>query len=349
VSAGTPASNRALAPGPGQPALLAIWAASAAVLGGALLSSFRLGFADDVPTLLLVNGPRVALGGAAGAALALAGAVRLEKPGDRPLRELSVLGFSTGAAGGGFLLASLAPPGAAAIALFGLGALSGTAIFLGAVRALDRPRRWTNLGVAVAIGAMAATAAAAGSFARARGDAVAPVVAWLLGDLSGARFTSGVALLLLVGVLLGLSLRALGPGRDDGRLRSLSLLSLGVGVGAAGPLAFIGGMVPRAVRALAAPAPRALVVTSAAAGAATVVAIDAVPRLLVGGYDFPWNLPAALLAIPIFLGWNRLRLRREAGRAPLPFEIAELAVIGIATLVAAALAVFLTLVVRGAT
>ena len=87
-------------------------------------------------------------------------------------------------------------------------------------------------------------------------------------------------------------------------------------MGAAGPLAFVGSFAPRCVRSLARGAsPRALLPACAAAGAATVVAIDAVQRLLVGGYAFPFNVPAALLAIPIFLAWNRERLRELAGPA----------------------------------
>jgi hypothetical protein len=127
-------------------------------------------------------------------------------------------------------------------------------------------------------------------------------------------------------------------------------VAFGLGVGAAGPLAFVGGMVPRAVRALAPGAgPRAEVAASAAAGAATVAAVDAVPRLLVGGYDFPWNVPAALLAIPIFLGWNRARLRRDAGPAALAFELLELASIAGLTVAATALAVTLMRVIAFAT
>jgi hypothetical protein len=38
-----------------------------------------------------------------------------------------------------------------------------------------------------------------------------------------------------------------------------------------------------------------------AAAAASVVAIDAVLRLRVGGYQFAFNVAAALLAIAIFL------------------------------------------------
>jgi hypothetical protein len=77
-----------------------------------------------------------------------------------------------------------------------------------------------------------------------------------------------------------------------------------------------------------------------------VAAVDAVPRLLVGGYDFPWNVPASMLALPGFLTWNRARLRREAGRASLVFEIAEGALIVGLTAGATALAVFLTRTVR---
>ena len=112
--------------------------------------------------------------------------------------------------------------------------------------------------------------------------------------------------------------------------RTLAWIALGIGVGAAGPLAFVGSMVPRAVRWLApgAAAPAALA-TTALAGGATVAAIDAVPRLLVGGYDFPFNVPAALLAIPIYLGWNRARLRREVGAGPAWFDALELVAIAV--------------------
>jgi hypothetical protein len=129
-------------------------------------------------------------------------------------------------------------------------------------------------------------------------------------------------------------------------MSTLAWIAAGLGIGAAGPLAFVGGMVPRAVRWLA---PAAGIATCALAGAATVAAIDAVPRLLVGGYDFPFNIPAALLAIPIYLGWNRARLRVVAGPAPRWFEALELVLIIVATLAAAALAAQLTAIVRSAT
>jgi hypothetical protein len=151
-------------------------------------------------------------------------------------------------------------------------------------------------------------------------------------------------------VALGVAaLRALDRGAGS-RLATVGLLAFGVAVGAAGPLAFVGAMAPRTVRWLARGASeRTLLPASVAAGAATVVAVDAVPRLLVGGYTLPFNVAAAMLAVPIFLGWNRVRLRRDAGRASLGFEIVEIAVITGLTLVGAWLALTLTRVIAFAT
>ncbi len=331
---------------------------SAAVVAAAVLASFRLGFADDVPTLLRVNGPRVLLGAAAGGALALGGALRLAALDlaaggrgareARPLRDLEWLALATGAAGGGTLLAA-GRTGAAAWAAFAVGAAGGAALLWRGVRALDRPKRWTNLGAAAALALLIGVAAVAGTYVRERRDAVSPVVAWLLGDLSGATFASGLAVLALALSILATAFGA-APGRGAERFRTLALLALGVGVGAAGPLAFIAGMPPRTVRRLARGASLPLVLAaSAAAGGATVVAIDTVPRLLVGGYDLPFNVSAAMVAVPVYLGWNRVRLRREAGPAGAPFETAELALLVLLTGVAVWLAATLAGVIRAAT
>lgn len=335
-------------------ALPGIWLASAAVLAVSMLASFRLAFASDLTTLLHVNGPRILLGAGAGAALALAGALRQAAGGERPLRELEILALSAGAAGGGFWLAR-GLSGAAGLLAFAAGAAAGAALFGFAARLLERPRRWTNLAAAGLLAVLAAIAALAGTYARERGDPVAAAVAWLLGDLSGASFASGAAVLALVALLAAAALRSAAPGSPaaearGGPVSTLSLLAFGLGVGVAGPLAFVGGMVPRSVRWLAPGAsPRALLAASTVAGAATVVAIDAVPRLLLGGYQFGFNVYAAMLAVPIFLGWNRRRLRGLAGPAHARFEIFEIALIAGLTLLGVWLAVLLTGLIRAAT
>jgi iron complex transport system permease protein len=324
-----------------------VWLASAAVLAACALASFRLGFGDDVGTALLANGPRVLLGAGVGAALALCGTLRLAAGVGRPLDELRILAVSTGGAGGGYLLAA-GRTGTAALALFAAGALGGVLLLVALVRRLERPQRWTNLVVAAAVAGMAGIAALVGTYARARRDLVAAAVSWLLGDLNGASMGSGLA---LVGLAAALVLAASSAGNASrSRQDALALLSFGLGVGAAGPLAFAGTLAPRTVRWLARGASeRALLPACAIAGAATVAAVDAVPRLLVGGYDFPWNVPAAMLAVPIFGGWNRARLRREAGPANLAFEILEVALLAGLTLGGIWLASVLTVVVRAVT
>jgi iron complex transport system permease protein len=335
---------------PGRPALglAAVWAAAALVLALCALASFRLSFAQRVPDVLAVNVPRLLFAAAAGAALAIAGMLRQRTGAEPPLRELGILAVSAGAAGGGFLLAQAAPALPAVIS-FPLGAALGAGALVGLVRLVDRQHRMANLGAAVILVSLIGVAAVAGSYARARSDFVAPAVAWLLGDLGGARVASG-ALLLGVAIALASAGVAALSRRQRERARAVSWLAFGLGVGAAGPLAFVGGLVPRAVACLAPRASAAAAIAAcAAAGAATVVAIDAVPRLLVGGYDFPFNVPAALLAVPIFLGWNRSRLRREVGAIHPLLELGEIVLIAGLTLIGVVVAGFFTQIVRSAT
>jgi len=318
--------------------------ASLTVLAASLAASFRLGLAGDLGTALQANGARVVLGAGAGAAFALAGALRQAAGREGPLRELALLGLAAGAAGGGFALASGRVGGAAWLG-FAAGSALGAALAFALVRAIDRPRRWTNLAAGLLLALFTAVAALAGTSARERQDALAPIVAWLLGDLSGATgLSAGLVLALAIGLVVAAA-RAGARGRE-----AIALLAFGLGLGSGGPLAFVGALVPRAVRSLA-PGAReaALLPACALAGAATVVAIDAVPRLLVGGYVLPWNVGAAMLAIPIFLGWNRARLRREAGAAPLAFEAAELLLIAAMTAVGLWLVWTLARVIQAAT
>jgi len=325
-----------------------VWLASAVALAACLLAGFRMDFGGDVPSLLRANGARVLLAAGAGVALALSGALRLASGRVRPLGELELLGLSAGAAGGGFFAAEQLS-GLPAGPVFAIGAALGAGLLLTAARTLDRPRRWTNLGVAALLGGCIAVAALAGSYARAREDAIAPAVGWLLGDFAWAGLPGAAVVAGLAGVLVLLARRAL-TGGDANRADALGLIGLGLGIGAAGPLAFVGTFAPRAVRALAPSAsPAAVATTGAMAGAAGVAAIDAVPRLLVGGYTLPFNVAAGMLAVPIFLLWNRARLRREAGVLHPLLEAAELLGIGVLTLVAAGLVYFLTAVVRSAT
>ena len=339
---------------------IAIGLASVAVLALCLLASFRVGFAADPELLLHANGARVLLGGAVGAALALGGALR-GRSAARPLAELEWVAGATGAAVAGYGIATVSSTlsGPWLAVAFSAAATAGGALGWGAARVLGRGSRWTNLGVAVLLGGIVAGAAVAGSYVGSRSDLVAPIVRWLLGDLSNASQPQALFVAIAAAGLVGVALarersasvgQALARGRGASAGIGLGWLATGLGIGAAGPLAFVGTFVPRAVGALApSSGPGTRIGLGALAGAATVVAIDTVPRLLVGGYALPFNVAATMLAVPIFLGWNRNRLRASLGAGPRALEALELAGIGAATLVAGAFAWFLTVVVRSAT
>ncbi|HEX2486064.1 MAG TPA: hypothetical protein VHQ66_12225, partial [Myxococcota bacterium] len=185
---------------PAAAALAAVWLASAAVLALALLSSFRLPAASQAADLVALNAPRVLFGAGVGALAALAGALRLRAGVERPLRELRLFAGSVGAAAGGFAGSGLVR--GAPLLGFALGAAAGGAVGLLLAHALERPVRWTNLGVAVLLPIGVGLAAVAGSYARAGDRRVAGAVTWLLGDLSGASVASG-AVLLAAAVALG--------------------------------------------------------------------------------------------------------------------------------------------------
>jgi hypothetical protein len=315
--------------------------ASLAVVMLSVVASFRLDFAVDLATVWRANGARVLLGLAAGSAFGLAAALPLERDALPPLRDLQWLVAASVAAGGG-VLAARGRQGPAGIALF----LAAAAVLGGLgwllVGRLDRARRWTNLGALVAILVAFSLAAIAGGYVRARRDVAVPLALWLLGDLGRADLLPSLALLVLAVVVALMAVR--------GRRETWALVAFGLGLGATGPLPFVGSFVARTVRRLAPEAPeRARIWVSAGASGAAVVAIDAVPRLMLGGYAFPFAVPAAMLALPVFLSWNRVRLRRLAGSRSRLLELGEVALIGFVSLYAATLAYQLIRVVRSLT
>jgi iron complex transport system permease protein len=99
------------------------------------------------------------------------------------------------------------------------------------------------------------------------------------------------------------------------RLRTVLFLTSGVltagSVVLAGPIGFVGLICPHAVRLLAGPGHRVLVLGSALAGAALVVGCDALVRVVdLGTGQLPIGVLTSLLGGPVLI-WL---LRREAGR-----------------------------------
>ncbi len=326
--------------------LVAIFVASASVLFLALGSSFRQPFGDALST----NLGRVVLVGSAGGALALAGAIRRVRGAEEgPTFELAIFGAaSMGAAGvaigSGWL--SAAPLVGGVLAGSVLGALG-----LGLARLCDRESRASNLLVAGLLGVFIAAAGLSASFGAEAGGAVTGTIMWLVGNAADATPASaGLAAALLIVALVASTVLARRGEAGSAGLAIIGPVALGFATGLVGVFAFIGSFVPRTVRALAPGAsPAALLVASVVAGGASAAIIDAVPRFLIGGYALPFAVSIGMLAVPIYLCWNRARLRRLAGPASAAFEALELTVIGVGTAVAVGLVVFLTQVVRSST
>lgn len=269
--------------------------------------------------------PRALLAALVGATLALTGLV-MQALVRNPLADPYVLGASSGASSGAV----------AALAL-GYASLVGPAAFLGSLIALvlvvSLARSGSTLssnrlilaGVAISYGFSSVT-----SFltivvdpARTKG-----IVFWLLGGFSGARWTDvqGPGALLLLGCLLlaplcrTLNLLAAGEetawtlGIDGDRWRAM-LLGLcaaltGGCVAVAGPIGFVGILVPHASRMLVGADHRRVMPITLLLGAQLLIWADLAGRTLLSPEEIPVGILTALAGVPFFL-WL---LAREARR-----------------------------------
>ncbi|GGO53878.1 iron complex transport system permease protein [Roseovarius pacificus] len=264
--------------------------------------------------VLQVRLPRVLAGVTAGAALAVAGAIMQAMTGN-PLAEPGLLGVNAGAAfavvcalsflditGMSHLIwAAFTGAAGAAALVYALGAgpnpvrlvLAGVVVtsFLGAVtmailmldvQALDTVRFWT-----------------AGSLKGRQLEDVASVLPYLLGSL--------VLALLFAGQFTAMSLGstvARGLGQNLALWRGLAALVVvglaGSAVAMAGPLGFVGLVVPHMVRMRTGAEYRRILPYCLIGGAVLTLASDTLPRAL-WGRDVPAGITLAFLGAPFFI------------------------------------------------
>ncbi|MGJ3562232.1 FecCD family ABC transporter permease [Streptomyces sp. INA 01156] len=142
---------------------------------------------------------------------------------------------------------------------------------------------------------------------------------WTIGSVAGRELADlwavvpVVGLGLLLAVLVARSLTALSLGDDvatglghrPGRVRALAVTSVALLVGGAtalaGPVAFVGLVVPFAARALVGPDLRRLLAVSVFIGPATVLTADVVSRLVARPYEMPLGVMTALLGAPVLV------------------------------------------------
>ena len=284
-------------------------------------------------TLWVVRFPRIVMGLAVGAALAVAGAVMQAIFGN-PLAEPGVVGVSSGAALGASAAIVLGGGagilGSWGIALFAFaGGLLATLLVYFVSRANGRTEVVTLLLTGIAINAFAGAGLAFLLFV---GDAASreQIVFWQLGSINGSRWQEVliVAVVTVAGLaaavvaaprynLLALgerNARHLGVGVESLRIWSIVLVALltGVAVAFCGIIAFVGLVVPHVIRMAIGPSHRPLILASAVGGGALLTIADLLARTIVGGADLPIGMLTSLIGGPFFF-FLLFRQRQRSG------------------------------------
>lgn len=308
-------------------ALLGVSGGAVAMSPGDVLRAL-LGEGDATQVAIVQNLrlPRVALGLAVGAGLAVSGAA-LQTTLRNPLAEPYLLGVSGGAAAGAVAAVTL---GVASAALLPLAAFAGAVVAVLVVLLVARavaghadPRVLLMAGVVV--GAFC-TALIMVALATAPENTVRGALWWMMGSLGDAQWRGlrWIALYVALGIALlvvwarDVDVLALGEDaaaslglpveRVTRRIYLAASLLAAATVAGAGLIGFVGLIVPAIGRALGARNTRQALLASALVGAALVVLADLAARTLLRPAELPLGAVTALIGVPFFL-WRLRRMR----------------------------------------
>jgi iron complex transport system permease protein len=287
-------------------------------------------FADNVDAQIffIARMPRVLTGAIVGATLAAAGVVMQALLGN-PLATPFTLGVSTGAALGAVLAITFGSSLAiGALASVPLASLAGAVVASAIVYALaTRPGRPISTMVLLLAGVtLNAFFSALILFVQYAADFTQAyrTIRWLMGDLDVGSFAPIAAALPMVLLSLGifaflprpLNLLSVGAdtaaarGVDVGRTQRLAFLSASLAtasaVSLAGPIGFVGIVVPHLVRLMVGVDHRAVLPASALFGAAFLVGCDLIARTVLAPVEVPVGVVTAMLGGPFFL-WLLVR------------------------------------------
>jgi len=279
--------------------------------------------------LLILQGlrlPRVLLGLLVGGSLACVGTV-MQGVFRNPLACPYVLGLASGASAGAAAVIKLGW-GTGRPWILPLGAFLGGSLVTGAVALLGRPRSGMHPLSLVLAGVALATlfsAVTATLVYFASPEQMAAILIWTMGGLSRATPTAvqilaPVALVGMAGSLVfarDLDVLALGDaqahhlGTRPGRVRAVLLfwatVMTATAVAFAGPIGFVGLIVPHALRLVLGPRHRTLLIASFLGGAVLLVWADLGARTLLRPVELPVGLITAFLGVPFFLFLLRRR------------------------------------------
>jgi iron complex transport system permease protein len=266
--------------------------------------------------------PRVLAGAVVGAGLATAGCV-FQAILRNPLAEPFTLGVSSGSSLAAVLAIRVGLDatflGHSGIGVAALAGAMGTVYIvwrLGRVSAGHPPATLLLAGVTIAMFCSAASMLVQYT---ADFSEVYRIVRWMMGGLDwidyGALARAATAILLGIAISLFLArdLNALSAGSDaaasvgvdvvrTSRLAFfISSLMVGAGIAIAGPIGFVGLIVPHALRAIMGPDHRYLIPTSAFVGGGLLVLCDTVARVALAPDQLPVGVVTALIGGPFFL------------------------------------------------
>jgi len=282
----------------------------------------------DAQIFFVARLPRALAGALVGAALAASGVVLQALLGN-PLATPFTLGVSAGAALGAMLAitfpAALAVLGFSSVPVASLAGAVGAAAIVYALATGRRRGLSTNVLLLAGV-TLNAFFSAVILFVQYLADysQTFRAVRWLMGDLDVAGYGSIVAALPLVAVAfacfawLPRALNLLTLGEDAAASRGIDVvgaqrlaffsasLATGAAVSLAGPIGFIGIVVPHLVRLITGADHRVVLPASALFGAAFLVACDVLARTLLAPMELPVGIITAMIGGPFFL-WLLVR------------------------------------------
>lgn len=273
----------------------------------------------DAVVILTQRLPRTLVGALVGIALGIAGAL-MQGHTRNPLADPGLFGVNAGAAFGVVLLTflfgirDLVAVSAAAL----VGAFVVSALVM--VAGIGHRRGSSPVTLAVVGVTVSAMLASITGILILLDEASLDVMRfWAVGSISGGEYAEAalMVVVLLIGLALaavntvGLNALALGDdvaaaqGTNLRNVRVVGLLAIAVLCGGAtaiaGPIAFVGLVVPHAGRLLVGPDHRWLVPISGLLGGVLLLVADVVGRISVGGTRFPVGISMAIVGVPVLL------------------------------------------------
>ncbi|ASR55200.1 FecCD family ABC transporter permease [Cellulomonas sp. CW35] len=273
--------------------------------------------------------PRTLLGLLVGAALGLAGSV-MQGLTRNPLADPALLGVSSGASL--FVVLGMAWVGLATLTQYVWAAFLGAALASLLVYAIGSMGREGATPLKLALAGAATSAAllsAVSMVLLTRTDVLDTFRFWQVGSIGRASYAEigqivpflVVGTVLAVGCARGMDAIALGDevatglGQRVGLVRGVGALATvllcGASVAIAGPIGFVGLVVPHLARAFTGPSHRWLLPYAAALGSALLLAADVVGRVVARPQEVEVGIVTAVLGAPVFIAIIRRQKVRE--------------------------------------